>query len=84
MKLYEHRMSPLLLSLSLYSSSSHYTVIINSMHLLLPLQLPFQLIGFSYYSMLLEYCDLYSLVRTILYLIQVGSGRAKKKEEKTR
>jgi len=80
MKLHEHWMLPLLLSLS---SSSHDIVIIISMHLLLPLQLPFQLIGFSYYSTLLHHCGLYFLLRTILYLIRMGSARAKK-EKKTR
>jgi hypothetical protein len=64
------------------SSSSHYIVIIVSMRLLLPLQLPFQLIGFSYYSMVPQHCGLQSISRTILYLIQEGSARAKKKKKK--
>ncbi len=81
MKLDEHWMSPFLLSLAL-SSSSHYIVIIVSMHLLLPLHLSFQLIGFSYYSMFCyNILVLPSPWRTSLYLIQVGSGRAKKKKK---
>jgi hypothetical protein len=69
-------------SVSLPLPSLHYIVIIVSVQLLLPLHLPFQLIGFSYYSMLPQHCSLYSLLRTSSIFNPSGAKKRKKNRDR--